>query len=265
MKKNILITGVTSGIGKTVAEHMKFMGHKVIGTSRNPNAFLEGIDIVPLDVTKSESVSNAFSAVLDRLPKLDVLINNAGFGVCGPLEETPIEDAKSQLETNYFGLVQMTNKWLPHFRENNQGLIINISSMAGLMGLPFQGHYSASKYAVEGYTESLRMELKPFNINVCSICPGDFSTSFTANRKYVPNISDTYKKRHDRFMKRYSYDELHGANPILVATLIEKLITKKQIRGRYLVGKKSQTIAYSLKRFLGSHIFESILTKTWPT
>ena len=216
------------------------------------------------DVTDKESVNNACKLALDKLTRIDVLINNAGFGIYGPIEQTSIEEAKSQFETNYFGVVRMTNEILPHFKSNrNGGLIINISSLAAFIGLPFQGHYSASKFALEGYIEALRMELKPFNIKACNINPADFKTEFTANRKLVSNISIEYQEKFNQFLKMYEKDESDGSNPILIAKLIDKLINQDNIKVRYLIGKQSQTIGFNMKRLLGSSLFEKMMNKMW--
>lgn len=264
MAKNILITGASSGIGKIVGEYLTTKGHKVIGTSRSPDINYEKFELIALDVTDDASVNEAFNVALEKLTRIDVLINNAGFGMCGPLENTSIEESKSQFETNYFGVVRMTNKIIPHFKHNNTGgLIINISSLAAFIGLPFQGHYSASKYALEGYIEALRMELKSFNIRACNINPADFKTEFTANRKLISNVSIEYQEKFDQFLKMYESDENDGSNPILIAELIDKLIYKDKVKVRYLIGKKSQTIGYTLKRFLGYNLFEKILHKIW--
>lgn len=263
INKTILITGASSGIGKNVGEYLSKKGHKVIGTSRNPNRQSEDFEIIKLDVTDDNSVDEAFKIIFDRYEKIDVLINNAGFGICGPSESTSIKEAISQFETNYFGVVRVTNKLLPHFRNNKSGLIINMGSLGGLIGLPFQGHYSASKYALEGYTEALRLELLPYKINVCNINPADFKTSFTANRKIIANKEDAYTEKFTQFLKMYENEEENGANPIIIAQLIHKLSQKTKTKVRYIVGKKSQTIGYPIKRLIGSNLFESIMTIMW--
>lgn len=262
MTKNILITGASSGIGKAIGEYLTDKGYKVIGTSRNPDKSYEKFELIELDVTNNESVKKACKVALDKLTRIDVLINNAGFGVYGPLEQTSIEDTKNQFETNYFGVVRMTNELLPHFKSNhNGGLIINVSSLAAFIGLPFQGHYSASKFALEGYMEALRMELKPFNIRACNINPADFKTEFTTNRKLVSNVSSEYQKKFNQFLKMYEKDENDGSNPILIAKLIDKLINQENVKVRYLIGKQSQTIGFTLKRILGSNMFEKMMNK----
>lgn len=263
MNKTILITGASSGIGKAVGEYLTKKGHKVIGTSRNPDNQSGAFEIIKLDVTDDQSVDDAFQLIFDRYDKIDVLINNAGIGICGPIECTSINESKSQFETNYFGVIRVTNKMLPHFRANKSGLIINISSLGGLIGMPFQGHYSATKFALEGFTEALRMELLPFNINVCNINPGDFKTPFSTNRRFTDTMESAYKDKFNQFMKMYENDEENGSDPIMIAKLVHGLTKKSKTKIRYMVGKKSQTIAFPIKRLLGSSLFESVVMGLW--
>lgn len=263
MKKTILITGASSGIGKVVGEYLTKKGHNVIGTSRDPSKQEVEFEMIKLDVTDGVAVDNAFQLLFNRLDKIDVLINNAGFGICGPSESTSIKEAKDQFETNYFGVVRVSNKLLPHFRMNKSGLIINISSLGGLIGMPFQAHYSASKFALEGYTEALRLELLPFKVNVCNINPADFKTSFSKNRRFIHLIEEVYQDKFIQFKEMYEHEEDNGADPIMIAKLIHNLTQKKKVKTRYIVGKQSQTIGYFMKRLLGSRLFENILAVMW--
>ena len=263
MNKTILITGASSGIGMVVGEYLTKKGHTVIGTSRNSDRQSEVFEMIKLDVTDDKSIDDALQIILNRVDKIDVLINNAGFGLCGPIESTSLDEAKSQFETNYFGVVRITNKLLPHFRTNNSGLIINISSLGGLISLPFQAHYSASKYALEGFTEALRLELLPFNINVCNINPGDFNTSFSKNRRFAQKLDEAYKEKFVQFLKMYESEEQQGSNPVIIAKLIHNIIQKKKTKVHYLVGKKFQIIGSPIKRFIGSNLFESMMIVLW--
>jgi short-subunit dehydrogenase len=264
MKKNILITGTSSGIGKAIAEHLTDKGHKVIGTSRKKEVFNPKFETLTLDVTIDKSVEEASLKAIEKLTKIDVLINNAGYGVFGPIEKTSMDEAKQQFETNYFGVLRMINAVIPHMKKNGGGLIINISSMGGLIGLPFQGHYSASKFALEGLLEALRLELSPFNITVVNINPGDFKTSFTANRKQISAVSSDYHEKTEQFLKLYESDEENGSDPIIISKLLEQLISKdKGFKVRYVVGKSSQTMGVALKRILGNNLFEKLMRKIW--
>lgn len=181
----------------------------------------------------------------------------------GPVENTTIEECKSQFETNYFGVVRVITQLLPHFRKNLNGKIINISSLGGLIGMPFQAHYSASKFALEALTEALRLELIPFNVQVCNINPGDFKTSFTANRKMVSNIGQAHKEKNEQVLSMYEHDEMNGSDPVMIAKLVESLIHKKKLKVRYVVGKPSQTISIFLKRLFGESLFETVMKKIW--
>ncbi len=263
MIKNILISGASSGIGKVVGEYLTNKGHNVLGTSRNPDPNYKIFELIALDVTDDESVNETYQMALKKLGIVDVLINNAGFGISGPIENTSIEEVISQFNTNYFGAVRMITKLLPHFRSNRDGLIVNISSLGGLIGLPYQGHYSASKFALEGLIEALRMELKPFNIKACNINPADFKTEFSINRKLVSEVSNEYKQKFNQFLKMYEKDESDGADPILIAKLIDKLIQQDSVRVRYVIGKQAQTMGFTMKRLLGSVLFEKMMTKMW--
>jgi short-subunit dehydrogenase len=263
MKKNIFITGASSGIGKSIAEYLTAKGHTVIGTSRKKQLADKGFELIQLDVLDQNSVDVAFQYSIEKLGTIDVLINCAGYGIYGALEDTSIEEAKEQFETNYFGTVRVTNCFLPHFRAQKKGIIINIGSMAGFIGMPFQGHYSASKFALEGYVEALRMELKPFNISACNINPGDFKTDFTSNRKVSKLISPAYKDQFNQLLKTYAKEEDNGADPISIAKLVNRLIMKDAVSVRYVVGKRSQTIGVLIKRLVSSNVFEKIMLKAW--
>lgn len=179
--KNVLITGTSSGFGKATANHLSNIGYNVVGTSRNPLKTENNYKIVMLDLRDDESVQTAISEATQIMGSIDILINNAGYGLSGPIEETSIDEAKEQLEVNFWGMFRMTKAVLPDMRKQQKGLIINISSLAGLIGLPFQGFYSASKFAMEGFTEALRVEVKQFGIHVVNINPGDYHTSASQN------------------------------------------------------------------------------------
>lgn len=262
--KNILITGTSSGFGKATADHLNKLGYKVVGTSRNPDKIQSSHKLIQLDVTDDESVGIAVEKAIEIMGSIDVLVNNAGYGLSGPIEETTIEEAKKQLDTNFFGVVRMTQTVLPHMRKQGKGLIINISSLGGLLGMPFQAFYSASKFALEGFTEALRIETKPFGIHVLNINPGDYKTEATANRQIIKNLTEVYAERFKHTISLYEKDELNGSDPMEVAKLIEKLIKKEaNYKVRYLTGKTAQTGATHLKRFISSRLFERLLIQIY--
>ena len=173
MAKVVLITGGSSGIGKSIGEYLTDKGFIVYGTSRFPEKYSSSkFPIIKLDVTLSTSINECVSELISKTGQIDVLVNNAGVGITGPLEEIPMEEMKRNFETNLFGPINMINAVLPYMREQKSGQILNITSIAGYMGLPFRGIYSASKGALELITESYRMELKLFGITMSNVAPG---------------------------------------------------------------------------------------------
>ena len=160
MKKVVFITGISSGFGKSIAEYLSQKDFVIYGTSRKTIEGKNRINVLNVDVTDVVSVKSAVETVIKKEGRIDVLINNAGMGVSGPIEYSSIEGIKLQMDTNFMGMVNMIQSVLPAMRNQGAGTIVNISSIGGMMGLPFQGFYSASKFAIEGMSEALRMELK---------------------------------------------------------------------------------------------------------
>lgn len=268
-QKVILITGASSGLGKTTASYLARKGHKVIGTSRTAPS-IDEIDLsqqpsypllVNMDITDPTTIQNTVSFLHHHFNRIDVLINNAGYGISGPIEETSISDAQSLFNTNFFGTLRVIKDVLPLMRKQQSGLIINISSIGGILGLPFQGVYSASKFAVEGMTEALRMEVSSFGINVVLVEPGDFHTGFTDHRKKILNSSSSYAKAEKRTTHIFEHDEQNGADPIQLASLIERIIRSTHPKCRYRVGSLSQRFAGSLKGVISDRIVQWILMK----
>lgn len=262
--KVILITGTSSGFGQAIAQYLHQKGHKVYGTSRNPASQSTIYTTLLLDVTSTESIQKGIQNIIDAEGKIDVLINNAGIGIAGSIEDTALAEAKAQFETNFWGAVNMTQATLPIMRAQNSGLIINISSIAGHMGLAFHGFYAASKFAMEGYTEALRLELLQSGIGITTVSPGDFKTSFTENRTFVQKISDYYKERLKKTIDMYINHEINGLAPILLAKLVDKIISKGgKPKPKYYIGKFIQVYAIYAKRILGERIFEKIMIFTY--
>lgn len=262
--QTILITGASSGIGLEIAEYLSKKNYTVIGTSRKkikPKTF----PIYKLDICDDISVQNCISEVISEYGRIDVLINNAGIGLAGAIEDTTVEEAKMQFETNFFGTFRLIKEVLPIMRSQNKGLIINMSSIAGLIGIPYQGFYSASKFALEGLTESLRLEVLNYDISITNINPGDYNTSFTNNKKEISNISSTvHKTQYQKTKEKITNDELNGGNPIEIAYLVEKII---QIKGkpevRYLSCDASVKFGVRLKYIIKSKSFEKQLLKEY--
>ncbi|NSW90718.1 MAG: SDR family oxidoreductase [Firmicutes bacterium] len=271
----VMITGASSGIGKCIALSLMKKGYRVYGTSRNPiqknivvaNDSEDGkgfIEMVQLDVRSEDSIKKAVDYILRKEGKIDILINNAGFGIAGAVEDTSHEEAYEQFDTNFFGVLRMCRNVIPIMRKNKSGLIINISSVAGLISIPFQSMYSASKYALESMSEALRIELKPFGINVVLVEPGDTKTGFTANRKIVnrANESSIYKERFIKSLNTMIKDETTGPTPEAVARAIVKILNKKNPPVRVVVGIKYKIIVFC-KRLVPARFVEYVVSKLY--
>lgn len=255
--KVILITGASSGIGKACAQYLSKKGHKIYGTTRNISLVDnwdhtdKGYEMMVMDVVSLQSVSNTIKEIIEKEKKIDVLINNAGMGVSGSIEETEYMMAKNQFETNFFGCHRVIKEVLPHMRKQRNGLIINIGSVAAYISIPFQSMYSASKSALQSLTFALRNEVRPFGINVTIIHPGDLKTEFTANRKKIKatNKHSPYAKSYEKAMGVMEKDEQEGGDPICVAKAIEKVIKRKNPPISLTVGFKYKTFAFLLRLF----------------
>ncbi len=264
--KVVLITGASGGFGKACASHLRSLGHRVYGTSLRANfpqstAPESELTTIPLDVTKESSVRAAVAFVREREGRVDVVVNNAGVGLAGSIEDTSTEEALALFDTNFFGMHRVCRAVLPLMRAQGSGLVVNISSIGGLITIPFQGFYSASKYAVESMTDAVRMELAPFGVDVCLIEPGDFKTGFTAARVFAAasGIGSAYAERCRRAVEKMEYDEQHGGDPRELALLLGKIIAARHPRPRYLVGMRMQKLGPFLKRVLPSRWIDEIL------
>jgi NAD(P)-dependent dehydrogenase (short-subunit alcohol dehydrogenase family) len=261
-KKIILITGISSGFGKYSASLLAKEGHIVYGTVRNTVLSDPAVKAIHLDLTDSASINMAVETVLKNEGRIDILINNAGMHTGGPIETLPNDFIRKQFETNFFGVVELTRKVLPAMREQGAGTIINISSIGGLMGLPFQGYYSAAKFAIEGFSETLRMEVKQFGIKVVVINPGDFSTNNTANRRNFlasAGNDNAYKIQFEKTLSVIEKDENNGWEPEILARKLVKIITSKNPRQRYVIASFEQKLAVIIKRILPGKLFRKIL------
>jgi short-subunit dehydrogenase len=262
MKKVILITGISSGFGKETAEFLKDNGHTVYGTVRRDVDICPGINVLNLDLTNIESIRLAVQTILNKEERIDVLINNAGMHTGGPIETSPVENIKLQMDTNFMGLVNLTREVLPLMRKQGGGTIISFSSIGGLMGLPFQAFYSAGKFAIEGFSEALRMEVRQFNIKVVLINPGDFHTSNSANRRNFlapSDDNDPYREQYLRTMGIIEKDEAGGWEPKILAKKLVRIVESKNPRQRYIIASFEQKLAVVLKYILPGKFFGMIL------
>jgi NAD(P)-dependent dehydrogenase (short-subunit alcohol dehydrogenase family) len=260
----VLITGASSGVGQATARLLAQQGHKVFGTSRaitggKPPA---NVTMVPLDVRSDASVAACVTAVSSQAGRIDVLVNNAGYELGGALEEHSIDEAKAQFETNFFGVVRMTKAVLPLMRRQKQGQIVNITSLSGLSSIPFLGMYSASKFAVEGFTEALRLELKPLNIRVSQIEPGFLKSPMMDKRQVVAERIGDYELWRQRAFKAIRDAEEKGLRPERVAETVSKILASPAPRLRYLVGGQAHFVS-RLKRFFPERAFEMGVRSTF--
>ena len=262
--KVVLVTGASSGLGQAIATHLAARGHRVFGSSREPRGDAGPVRMLSLDVTRDESAAQAVANVLALTGRLDVLVNNAGVGLCGAIEDTAMDEARWQMETNFFGPARMIRAVLPQMRSQGSGRIITVSSLAGVAALPFQPYYSASKHALEGLNEALRLELAGSGIDATTIMPGDFRTGFTAARVFARNARSARNgERLAATMAICERDEKQGADPKLVAALAARLVEAQQVRVRYSVGRLDQRLGVLLKRVVPAGVFESLMKMTY--
>ncbi|MDP4183554.1 MAG: SDR family oxidoreductase [Bacteroidota bacterium] len=261
MTKVILVTGVSSGFGRQIAKILSETGYNVYGTSRRDIDPLPNINLLKMDVTDENSVKAGVEQILAKEGKIDILVNNAGMGISGAIEDSSAEEIKLQMDTNFMGAVHTIQAVLPSMRNQKSGTIINISSVGGLMGLPFQGFYSASKYAIEGMSEALSMELRAFNINVVLINPGDFRTNFTANRRIIQKAQkdSAYNEQFEKTLKIIEKDENGGLSPEVLAKKICQIVKKKKPCPRYVIASFEQKLAVVLKRILPDALYNKML------
>ena len=257
--KVVLITGISSGFGLESARMLAETGYTVYGTVRREVEHIPGVHYLNADVRDAESVKQAVDTVIAEQGHIDMLVNNAGMGIGGPIEFTPDEDIELQMETNFMGMVRFSKAVLPQMRAQKSGKIVFLSSIGGLMGLPFQGFYSASKFAIEGYAEALRMEVHAYGISVSLINPGDFSTGFTGKRKKVaPEVTQAYPV-YALSMSKIENDEGHGLKPVKVAETVARIAKARRPRNRYIVETLEQSLSVLLKAILPSSLFSRVL------
>ncbi len=267
----VLITGASAGFGKACAERLAELGHCVYGTSRaanfpeftgSPDAqFRSDPLMIPMDVCDDDSVRRAVEFVLKRAGRIDVVVNNAGVGLAGSVEDTSVDEARALFETNFFGVLRVCRAVLPTLRAQESGLIVNVSSLGGLVTLPFQGFYSASKYALESISDALRMELRPFGVHVTLLEPGDFKTGFTESRVFASESGDSsaYRESCQRAVSVMEHDERSGADPRQLADLLAKIIANPSPRNRYPVGALGQRLAVAARRMAPSAMIDLAL------
>ena len=246
MSKVCVITGGTSGIGKCTAQAMLEKGYTVYELSRRAQG-IEGLHHIVADVTDEQTLAAAINEILQREDHIDVVINNAGFGISGAVEFTKTEDAQHQLDVNFFGMVRMNRQVLPIMRKQGYGRIVNLSSVAGAIAIPFQTYYSASKAAINSYTMALSNEVKPFGIQVCCVQPGDIRTGFTAAREKNQLGDDIYGGRIARSVSGMERDEQTGMAPEKAGAFIAHVATRKGSKPVNTIGLQYQFFCFLAK------------------
>lgn len=247
-EKVVIITGANSGIGRAVAHSLAVQNCIVYDFSRR-EILSEGIKHIRVDVTDENNVISAVSEVYNKEGRIDIVINCAGFGISGAVEFTALEDAKSQFYVNFFGMVNMNKAVIPYMRENKTGRIVNISSVAAVTHIPFQTFYSASKAAIESYTCALANELKPFNISVVAIQPGDICTEFTQARKKTFEGDEIYNGRISKSVSGMERDEQKGMSAETAGKYIAKIALKQRVKPVYAIGASYKLVCVLCKVF----------------
>lgn len=275
-KRAVLITGCSTGIGRATAERLARAGWIVYATARRPETLTDladlGARVLPLDVTDEASMRDAVETVTTEAGAVSVLVNNAGYALQGPVEDTPIDEVRRQFETNVFGLVQLTQLALAGMRAQRWGRIVNISSMGGLMTLPGGGFYHGTKYAVEAISDALRFEVRPFGIAVSLVEPGGVATAFGDTAVASLAASEAPGDEHRDYaafrkvLRAKIVDAYDGSGPTAklasspekIAAVIEKAITTRRPKARYLVGADAR-ILVRIKRMLPDRGFDAVL------
>lgn len=234
MSNIVFLTGGSSGIGLKTALQLRQAGCTVYEMSRKP-AQVAGICHLTGDVTDEQSVLKAVDEVIAREGRIDILINNAGFGISGAIEFTQVEEAQRQLDVNFFGMVRVCRAVLPHMRQQGSGRILNLSSVAAAVPIPFQAFYSASKAAINAYTMALANEVGPYGISVCAVMPGDIKTGFTAAREKQIRGDGQYGGRISRSIAKMEQDEQGGMEPAAVGAYLAMLALRPRVKPLYAI------------------------------
>lgn len=268
MSKTVLITGASSGIGKATAIYLAQNGYKVYGAARRAEKLQElkkyGIKPITLDVTKDESIVACVNSILEESGSVDVLINSAGLGSYGALEDVPMDEAKNQMEINLFGATRLIQLILPSMRKKQYGKIVNISSIGGKVGLPMGSWYHASKFAIEGISDSLRNEVRQFGIDVIVIEPGGTKSEMVEiGAKDLMRVSGqtAYAGLAKSLDKMYTAIEKSASEPIVIAKLIRKGIEAKNPKTRYIGGKMAKPMLF-MRKMLSDKLFDRMLMRS---
>ena len=265
MNKTVLITGASAGIGKTTAQYFQQKGWQVAATMRSPEKEkelneLHNVKLFKLDVTSQESIQKAIEEIVSEFGGIDVVVNNAGFGVFGAFETATEEQIRKQFDTNVFGVMNVCRAILPYFRKKKEGIIVNVSSGVGRFALPIQSIYDASKFAVEGFTESLQYELEQFNIRVKLVEPGSIKTNFFNVVEIPEEKKNPYGSYQKKVMKKILEMDRKGSEPEVVAKEIFSAATDRKSKLRYPAGSDVKSMLKAKRLMPESMLFKMIKT-----
>ncbi len=257
----VLVTGASTGIGRLCAERLAASGWRVFGAARSAGAIEaapgSNLDWLPMDVTDDVSVQTAIDTILAQTGRIDAIVNNAGFSMRGSVEDVPMEEARAVFETNFFGALRVCRAAAPALRARG-GYIVNMSSLAGVVGLPFTGHYCATKFALEGLSECLRYEMRPYGVHVVLVEPGDYRTGIQANRRTSSETQQgAYAQAFDRFLQKRQAFAARAPTAEPVAALVEKILNDPAPRLRYVVAMPGQKLLPLLRRLLPQGVYEA--------
>ena len=266
MKKQVvLITGASSGIGMATARLLQDRGYQVYATARQVEKMKSlgqaGVRLLAMDVTREESMASAVHTILEEAGSIDVLVNNAGYGSYGALEDVPVSEAKYQFEVNIFGLARLIQLVLPSMRRQQSGRIINVSSIGGRIGEPHGAWYHATKFALEGLSDSLRMELRQFGISVVVIQPGAIKTEWNGiARQNLLKVSGqtAYRDLAQKHIRMLENADQRGSEPVVIARVIEKAIRNPRPNTRYAAGAGAKGILF-LRSILSDRAFDQLM------
>jgi NADP-dependent 3-hydroxy acid dehydrogenase YdfG len=262
----VLITGASSGIGESTARLLLNEGHTVYAGARRTDRMASlkdaGAAIIKMDVTHDDSMVKGVGQIMEEQGRIDVLINNAGYGFFGSLEDVPIAEARKQFEVNVFGLGRMTQIVLPHMRTRGSGLIINVSSTGGIITTPFGGWYQSSKFAVEGLSDTLRKDVKGFGIDVVVIEPGAIESEWAsiAMEHLMKISSEPYREAAQKTSKAIEDAYRNASDPQVIARVILKAIKAKKPKTRYVAGKQGKMIVM-MHSLLTDRQFDNMILK----
>jgi short-subunit dehydrogenase len=257
-----IVTGASSGIGAAAAARLVGRGVRVYGVGRRAGQMPPGVVECLADLTDEQAVSALVERVLRETGRIDLLVNCAGYGLAGAIADTVMAEARAQFEVNFFAVVGLTRLVLPTMQRRGSGLVVNVSSLGGRFGLPFQGYYSASKFAMEGWSEALRHEIGPMGIDVVLVEPADVVTAVTRNRVVATAArAGAYRERFAAVLATIEKEEAAGVPADAVGAVIERAWLSRRRRARYVCGRISQTMALPARRLLPDRVFERIIAR----